>query len=604
MRTATKDKVKDDLYRRRHSLAHVLAQAVLQVRPKAQLGFGPPTDNGFYYDFLFDEPLTHDDLAEVETRMKAILKEKQGFEDRLVSIDEAIGNLTAQGATLKAEYAEELKNQGETELSFYVNGPFTDMCEGPHVENTIRIPANCFQLDTLAGAYWRGDERREQLTRIYGLAFESGKELKAYLEQRKLALERDHRKLGQELDLYTISEDVGVGLPLWLPNGTVIRDELEALAKETEFRAGYQRVSTPHITKANLYYTSGHLPHYQDDMFPPMQLPDEEPYYLKPMNCPHHHMIFDSRPRSYRDLPLRLSEYGQVYRYERSGALSGLLRVRGMSMNDAHIYCAPEQVEDEFAAVLEMHRYYYEMFRMTDFWMRLSVHGESSRDKYVDNAEAWVESEKSIRRVMDRMDVRYEEVSGEAAFYGPKVDFQIKNVVGREETASTNQLDFAVPPRFGLKYIGADGGEHTPYVIHRAPLGTHERFVSFLIEHFGGAFPTWMAPVQVRVLPISDEVMPFCDRIATELRDDLIRVDIDASGESFNKRLRTAITRKIPNMLIVGAREASDGKVTWRRYCVKNQTTMPFDTFRRIVSEMRAKRIMDNFADIELPSGE
>lgn len=601
MRMATKDKVKDDLYRQRHSLAHVLAQAVLQVRPKAQLGFGPPTEHGFYYDFLFDTPITQDDLPEIEQRMRRIIKEKQTFERRLVAVDQAIEELRNQGATLKVEYAEELKNQGESELSFYINGPFTDMCEGPHVDKTSEIPLNCFKLDAVAGAYWRGDEKREMLTRIYGLAFQTKEELNAYLEQRKLAQERDHRKLGQELDLFVIDEAVGLGLPLWLPNGTVIREELEKLAKEVEFRGGYQRVATPHITKAGIYLTSGHLPHYQHDMFPPMVLEDEdEPYYLKPMNCPHHHRIFASRPRSYRDLPFRLAEYGQVYRFERHGALSGLLRVRGMSMNDAHIYCMPEQVEDEFARVLEMHRIYYEMFRLTDFWMRLSMHDEN-KDKYVANVDAWKESEAAIQRVLQKMDIRFEVGKGEAAFYGPKVDFQIKNVIGREETASTNQLDFAVPPRFGLTYIGSDGREHTPYCIHRAPLGTHERFISFLIEHFGGAFPTWMSPVQVRIVPVSDEVLEYAERLCETLRADLFRADVDASSESFNKRLRIAITRKIPNMLVVGRNEASDSTVTWRRYAVKEQKTLPFDTFKSILGQMRARRIMDNFPDVQLP---
>ncbi len=600
MRIATKEKVKDDLFERRHSLAHMLAQAVLELRPNAQLGFGPATDNGFYYDFLFDEPLTPEDLPKIEERMRAIIKQKQPFSCRTMPLREAVELLESQNAPLKAEYARELESQGVTELSFYDNGPFSDMCEGPHVEGTERVPTTCFKLDTLAGAYWRGDEKREQMTRIYGLAFESKKELKAFLEQRKLAMERDHRKLGRELDLYHIEEEVGVGLPLWLPNGTVIREELEKLAKEIEFRAGYQPVCTPHITKASLYYTSGHLPHYQDDMFPPMQLPDEEPYYLKPMNCPHHHMIFACRPRSYRDLPVRLSEYGTVYRYERSGALSGLLRVRGMSMNDAHIYCAPEQVEAEFESVLEMHRYYYELFRLSDFWMRLSLH-EENKDKYVANRDAWESSEVAIQRVLERLDIPFESVTGEAAFYGPKVDFQIKNVIGREETASTNQLDFAVPPRFGLAYTGSDGGDHTPYVIHRAPLGTHERFISFLIEHFGGAFPTWMSPLQVRVIPISAEVRDYAERLVTGLRDRLFRVDMDDSSESFNKRLRTAITSKIPNMLIVGGKEAADSAVTWRRYTVKQQRTMPFDTFCSILEAMRTQRTMDNFTDVELP---
>jgi len=590
------------LYKIRHSLAHVMAQAVLQIRPKAKLAFGPPIEHGFYYDFDLGDPITPEDLADIESRMRKIINEKQKFDSFSRPVDEAIKHLATLGENYKVEYAEELKARGETELGFYKNGSFEDMCRGPHVEHTGQLPADSFALDNIAGAYWRGDEKRPQLTRLYALAFPTKEGLKEYQELRRLARERDHRKLGTELDLYIISDKIGPGLVLWLPNGTVLKDELENYAKEIEFRAGYVRVSTPHITKESLYLTSGHLPYYKDSMFPPMKMEGEEPYYLKPMNCPHHHMIYASRPRSYRDLPLRLAEYGTVYRYEDSGALSGLLRVRMLSMNDAHIYCRPDQLRTEFRAVLDMHEMYYKKFRLSDFWMRLSLHDPENTEKYVNDPEAWKYSEDIIRDVLKEMNIRYEEAKGEAAFYGPKVDFQIRNVIGREETASTNQLDFAMPARFELTYIAEDGKEHRPYIIHRAPLGTHERFLAFLIEHFGGAFPTWMAPVQIKIIPVADKFYGYAEKLQQELSQKLLRVEIDQSSETFNKKIRNAVTRKIPNMLIVGGKEEEELAVTWRRYCTKDQRTLKAAEFSALVSSMVRERTMDNFSDEELPT--
>lgn len=597
------DKSQDELYKIRHSLAHVMAQAVLQIRPKTKLAFGPPIEQGFYYDFDFGEPISPDDLPEIEQRMKAIIKEKQAFSQFSRTAEEAVEYLKSQGEVYKVEYAQELIGKGEKEIGFYRNGPFEDMCRGPHVKHTGELPGDAFALESIAGAYWRGDEKRPQLTRLYAVAFKTKAELEQYQEQKRLAKERDHRKLGAELEIYTINDQVGPGLILWLPNGTVIREQLEAYAKEVEFRAGYQRVSTPHITKANLYVRSGHLPYYKASMFPPMAMEGEEdPYYLKPMNCPHHHMIYSSRPRSYRELPLRLAEYGTCYRYEDSGALSGLLRVRMLSMNDAHIYCTPEQLRSEFRAVLDLHTMYYKKFRIADFWMRLSLSDDKNSDKYVNNPEAWAYSERVIREVLDESKSPYEAVHGEAAFYGPKVDFQIRNVIGREESASTNQLDFAMPINFDLTYIGEDGKAHRPYIIHRAPLGTHERFLAFLIEHFGGAFPTWMAPLQVRIVPIGEKCTEYAQRVRDELFNQLIRVDIDLSGESFNKRLRNAITKKIPNILILGGKEAENEAVTWRRYCVEEQRTLPLTEFITLLKRIQSERLMDNFADEALPS--
>jgi len=595
------EKGDDPLYRRRHSLAHVLAQAVQRLFPGTHLGFGPPVEHGFYYDFQFSEPFDPEALPQVEAEMRRILAENQPFECRQVPPGQAVQELEAAGEALKAEYVRELAERGQ-EISFYQNGAFTDLCAGPHVEKSSQIPSDCFALDAVAGAYWRGDQSREMLTRIYGLAFSDKKELKAFLQQREEAKKYDHRKLGKELELFMISEQVGAGLPLWLPNGTVLRDELEKLAREWEQRQGYQRVATPHLTNEQLFYTSGHLPYYKEGMFPPMALEEGQNYYLKPMNCPFHHLVFGHRPRSYRELPLRLAEYGQVYRYEPSGTLAGLLRVRGMCMNDAHIYCTPEQLEDEFRAVLDLHRHYYDMFRISRYWMRLSLHDPENKKKYVDNPQAWRQSEEAIRRVMDGMGIDYEEAPGEAAFYGPKVDFQIRNVVGREETASTNQLDFAVPERFNLTYIGADGEMHTPYCIHRAPLGTHERFLAFLMEHFKGAFPTWMAPTQVRVIPVHVENFgEYAERLAGELRQDLFRAEADLGPDSLNKKIRQASTSKIPNVLVVGGQEQETGSVTWRRFGVSEQRGLPFAEFRSILARMRQERTMDNFADVALP---
>lgn len=596
-------KEKDPLYRRRHSLAHVLAQAVQKLYPGTRLGFGPPVENGFYYDFEFpqDTRIQPEDLPAIEKEMRRIIAEKQSFEFRELSGDEGIRMLEGMGERLKAEYAGTLSTDSPT-LGFYRCGPFEDMCAGPHVETTANIPSDCFRLDSIAGAYWQGDEKREMLTRIYGLAFTNKKEVDEFIKLREEARQFDHRKLGKELEIYMISDEVGPGLPLWLPNGTVLRDELEKLARDTEFQRGYVRVVTPNLTDGRLFETSGHLAHYKEGMFPAMAVDEGRQYYLKPMNCPFHHLIFGNRPRSYREMPLRLAEYGTVYRYEPSGTLAGLLRVRGMCMNDAHIYCTPEQLEAEFRDVLEMHREYYEKFRISRFWMRLSVHDPANTQKYVENPEAWQSSEDIIRRVLEGMDIEYEEGFGEAAFYGPKVDFQIRNVVGREETASTNQLDFAIPQRFGLTYVGADGQHHTPYCIHRAPLGTHERFLAFLIEHFKGAFPTWMAPLQVRIVPVHVEhVGDYAHKLAGTLHQMGFRVDVDDGSDSFNKKIRLAATTKIPNVLVLGEREKETEAVTWRRYCVKEQRSMPFAEFADLLKKMREARTMDNFADAPLP---
>lgn len=590
----------DRLYKIRHSLAHVLAQAVLELRPGAKLAFGPPIDTGCYYDFMFDTPLTSDDFPEIEKRMRRIIGERQEFVGAKRSAAEALAYLERTGQQFKHEYCAELVAQGESEIGFFTNGPFEDMCAGPHVDHTGAIPPDCFAIDSLAGAYWRGSEKNPQLTRVYCLAFNNKIELKEYLEKRKLAQERDHRKLGKELELFLISDQVGPGLALWMPNGTVVREALETFAKETEARHGYVRVATPHIAKEELYVTSGHLPYYKDGLFPPMQIEGESNYYLKAMNCPHHHIIFGHRPRSYRELPLRMAEYGTVYRFEPSGTLAGLLRVRSIAQNDAHIYCTLEQLKSELIDTFNMTIEYYRKFRFQNIRVRYSTHDPKNKEKFVDNPELWQFSEKIVREVIEEVGVEHFLGEGEAAFYGPKIDFQATTLLGREESISTTQLDFAQPLRFNLSYIGEDGREHRPFVVHRAPLGSHERFLAFLIEHLGGAFPTWMAPVQALIVPVAENFVAYANEIAATLRNDLFRVEVDSSSNSFNKRIREGIVRKIPNVVVVGGREAEQRTVTLRRYCVKEQESLPLDRFVGRMKRLVSDRIMDNFADVPL----
>jgi threonyl-tRNA synthetase len=599
------DEQGDELHRIRHSLAHVLAQAVTKLRPGTTLGFGPAIDDGFYYDFLLSEPLSEEDFPAIEKEMKHIIKQQQAFQMEDLPAEQALARIDGMGEPYKRQYAQELiEKNGLSSLRFYTNGTFVDMCEGPHVANTRELPLGAFKLRSLAGAYWRGDSRNVMMTRIYAWAFSSKEDLEAHVKRHAEALARDHKKLGKELDIFVIDEAIGKGLPLWLPNGTAIREELEKLAKEIEFKAGYVRVATPHLARESLYYQTGHLPYYAPHMYPPMEVREssevegkafevKEVYRLRPMNCPHHHRIFAARLRSYRDLPLRLAEYGHVYRFEDSGALSGLLRVRGMCMNDAHIYCTEDQIEDEFVAVMDMHRKVYEILGLSDYYMRFSTwdpEDPKGRDKYVDNPEAWERSQDMVRRAMLRTDVPFREVKGEAAFYGPKIDVQFRTVTGREETASTNQLDFAVPARMGLTYRGADNTEHHPYVIHRAPLGTHERFVAFLIEHFGGAFPTWLAPVQVRVVTVANAFDETARKLVAELRDRMVRAEFDGSSETMGKKIREAVTQKIPNILVIGEREVADNTVALRRYGSRDQRTLPVAQFLELVERAMRER--------------
>ena len=595
---------KDDLYRIRHSLSHVLAQAVLEVRPGSKLGFGPPVDDGFYYDFILSSPLSSDDFADIEKRMRRIIGEDQAFTEENLPYAEAMARIDAMGEPYKKEYAQELFEKKNLQtLRFYRNGPFLDMCEGPHVPSTKAIPPDAFKIRSLAGAYWRGDSKNVIMTRIYALAFRTKDELKAHIKAFEEAQQRDHKKLGKELSIFTLSDDIGKGLPLWMPNGTAIRDELEKYMVELEFKGGYHRVATPHIAKTSLYYQTGHLPYYAKHMFPFMTTEETgadgvthtEQYVLKPMNCPHHHLIFKAEPKSYRDLPLRYAEYGHVYRYEDSGSVSGLLRVRGMCMNDAHIYCTEEQIEDEFLAVMRMHQELYATMGIKNYYMRFSTwdpEDPKGREKYVDNPGAWERSQDMVRAAMVKSGLPFREVKGEAAFYGPKIDFQFKTVTGREETASTNQLDFAVPERMDLSYVAPDGTLKRPYIIHRAPAGTHERFIAFLIEHFGGAFPTWLAPVQVRVITVGENYDAYGKRLLADLRAHFVRAEFDANNDTMGKKIRNGAKAKIPVLLILGEKEESAGTVTVRRYGREEQLTIPYEEFRAtLLDDIRTRKL-------------
>ena len=577
---------------------------MLEVRPGSKLGFGPPVDDGFYYDFILSSPLSSDDFADIEKRMRRIIGEDQAFTEENLPYAEAMARIDAMGEPYKKEYAQELFDKKSLQtLRFYRNGPFLDMCEGPHVPSTKAIPPDAFKIRSLAGAYWRGDSKNVIMTRIYALAFRTKDELKAHIKAFEEAQMRDHKKLGKELSLFTLSDDIGKGLPLWMPNGTAIRDELEKYMVELEFKGGYHRVATPHIAKTSLYYQTGHLPYYAKHMFPFMTAEETgadgvthtEQYVLKPMNCPHHHLIFKAEPKSYRDLPLRYAEYGHVYRYEDSGSVSGLLRVRGMCMNDAHIYCTEEQIQEEFLAVMRMHQELYATMGIKNYYMRFSTwdpEDPKGREKYVDNPGAWERSQNLVRAAMDASGLPYREVKGEAAFYGPKIDFQFKTVTGREETASTNQLDFAVPERMDLSYVGPDGTAVRPYIIHRAPAGTHERFIAFLIEHFGGAFPTWLAPVQVRVITVGETFDAYGKRLLADLRAHFVRAEFDANNDTMGKKIRNGAKAKIPVLLILGEKEESAGTVTVRRYGKEEQLTIPYEEFRAtLLDDIRTRKL-------------
>jgi threonyl-tRNA synthetase len=560
------------LYKIRHSAAHIMAQAVVEMFPEAKYTIGPPVENGFYYDFELPEPISQDDLPKLEKRMRQIIAGQHVFEKEVLSGDKARNIFKDQPYKLELidgleqggldEYGEPLDEKPE--ISIYKSDSFVDLCRGPHVDNTKQINPSAIKIMSIAGAYWRGDENNKMLTRIYGTAWEKPQELKDYLKMLEEAKKRDHRKLGKQLEIFVFDEEVGPGLPLWLPNGGILIEELEKLAKEMEEQAGYHRVRTPNLTKEDLFIKSGHLPYYAESMYPPMELEGVK-YYVKPMNCPMHHKIFDTRPRSYRELPMRLAEYGTCYRYEKSGELFGLMRVRSMQMNDAHIYTSEEQFEQEFMAVVELYRKYFELFGIEKYVMRLSLHSKAGLGKkYVDNERLWIKTEEMVRKAMDNGGVPYVEAEDEAAFYGPKIDVQIWSAIGKEFSLATNQVDFAQPERFDLKFINSAGEEEMPLCIHRAPLSTHERMIGFLIEHYAGAFPVWLCPEQVRVIPITDDQNEYADGIARQLKDAGIRASADLSSERMNAKIRNAQLMKVPYMLVVGNNEMEAGTVSLR----------------------------------------
>ena len=593
------------LHRLRHSAAHVMAEAVLQLYPEAKIAIGPAIDTGFYYDFDLgtDEngrPRTFspEDLQEIERRMRQIIAGRHPFVYRQVDADEARQIFKDQ--PYKLELIEGLSKGAVDEygnetdvpvvISTYRHDTFEDLCRGPHLENTGQIPPDAFKLTSVAGAYWRGDEHNPMLQRIYGTAWRNKKDLSEYLLMLEEAKKRDHRKLGKDLEIFIFDDEVGPGLPLWLPNGGIMIEELEDLAKEMEQKAGYQRVRTPHLTKEDLFLRSGHLPYYAESMYPPMDLEGVR-YYVKPMNCPFHHKIYASKPRSYRDLPLRLAEYGTCYRYEKSGELFGLLRVRSMQMNDAHIYCAEEQFEQEFMAVVNLYLEYFRLFDIEKYVMRFSTHHPKGLGKkYVDNERLWLKTEDMVRRAMQNGGIPFVEVSDEAAFYGPKIDVQVWSAIGKEFTLATNQVDFAQPARFDLVFTNRDGQEEIPLCIHRAPLSTHERMIGFLIEHYAGDFPVWLAPEQVRVIPITDAHNAYAESIAARLRDQGVRASADTGQERMNAKIRSAQLMKVPYMPVVGDQEAANGTLSLRKRDGSRQNDLSVEQFVALVQERIAQR--------------
>ena len=544
-----------------HSSAHLMAEAVEALYPGVKFWVGPALDKGFYYDIdLGGQHISEEDLVAIEKKMNELAKQNNAYQRKEISKQEAVTYFQEKSDEYKLDL---LQGLDDGSITFYTQGQFTDLCRGPHIPHTGFIKA--IKLTSIAGAYWKGDEKNKMLTRLYGVTFPNQKELDEYLLMLEEAKKRDHRKLGKELGIFTMDDDVGAGLPLWLPNGTVIIEELEKLAKQTEEDAGYKRVVTPHIAKESMYLTSGHLPYYADSMFPPMEL-DGTKYYLKAMNCPHHHKIFDAEPKSYKDLPFRIAEYGTCYRYEQSGELFGLMRVRCLHMNDAHIYCSKEQFAAEFRAVNDMYIKYFKIFGIDKYVMRLSLHEPTKLGaKYVNEPELWKETEAMVRNVLIESNIPFVEVPDEAAFYGPKIDVQIWSVIGREFTLATNQVDFNSGNKFKLNYVNQNNQPEVPLIIHRAPLGTHERFIGFLLEHYAGKFPVWLAPLQVKILPISDKFMDYALEVKQELRAIGVRVEIDDRSEKIGKKIRDTELSRVPYMLVVGEKEAAERKLAVRR---------------------------------------
>ncbi|HQV29469.1 MAG TPA: threonine--tRNA ligase [Thermoflexales bacterium] len=592
--------IPEALYKVRHSLAHVMAEAVLDFFPEAKPTIGPPIDTGFYYDFAVEKPFTPEDLEKIQARMKEVLAKNVGFARREVS--EAEARALFKDNPFKLELIDGL-TRGEDDMgekaddalpaiTVYTQDTFTDLCRGPHVASTREINREAFALSASSAAYWRGNEKNPVLQRIYGLAFATPQELADHQKMVEEAKRRDHRKLGAELEIFMFDDEVGPGLPLWLPNGAVMIEQVETLAKKMELEAGYERVRSPHLAKEDLFLHSGHLPYYAEGMFPPMVLEDGAKYYMKPMNCPFHHKLYANKPRSYRDLPVRFAEYGTCYRFEQSGELFGLMRVRSMQMNDAHIYCTEEQFEQEFMNVIQLYLKYFQIFGIDKYVMRLSKHArEGLGKKYVDNEPMWIKTEDMVRRAMVNGNVPFFEAENEAAFYGPKIDVQVYSAIGKEFSLATNQVDFAVPPRFNLTYVDRDGQEKTPLCLHRAPLGTHERFVGFLIEHYAGVFPVWLAPTQAMIIPIADRHVEYARQVEKRLVAEGMRVKVDDGTERMQNKIRKAQGMKIPYMLVVGDKEREADAVSLRLRTGEDLKAVGVGAF---IS--RAKGVIDAYA--------
>jgi len=571
----------DSLQVFRHSAAHLLAAAVLELYPDVKLGIGPPIETGFFYEFVRKEPFTQDDLEKIEAKMHELAAKDFPNERKLIPKPEAIELYRKSNQEFKCELVEEKAT--EPMVSFYSTGKFIDFCRGPHIPSTGRIKA--FKLMNVAGAYWKGKESNPQMQRIYGACFIDQKELDEYLHNLEEAKRRDHRRVGKELGLFTVSDQVGAGLPLWLPKGATIRRLLEEYILEKERRAGYQHVYTPDLAKVDLYVRSGHWSHYHEDMFPTMDLETEQ-LVLRPMNCPHHILVYESKKHSYRDLPVRIAELGTMYRYERSGVLSGLSRVRCMTLNDAHIFCTPEQIKEEFAGVMRLVEQAYRDLGITQYTYRLSLRDKLHSEKYVDNDEMWDLAERMLHEAMDSLKLPYTEAPGEAAFYGPKLDIQLADVMGHQETYSTIQIDFHLPNQFQLGYVGADGQAHRPVMIHRGVISTMERMVSYLIELYAGAFPVWLAPVQAVVLPITERQNDYAKQVLEKLLDAEVRAELDDRNEKLQSKIRDAQLQKVPYMLVIGGKEAEAGTVSVRHRAKGDLGPRPLEQFR---ADLRAE---------------
>jgi len=570
----------------RHSLSHILALAVKRIYgDKVKFGTGPATENGFFYDFEFSQPLNKSDFAKIQAEMEKIIKENIPFCKKILTVKKSQTFFKKEEQPYKLHLLKVLAEEGVKSVTHYQLREFEDLCAGPHLKKTGEIKIGSFALTKIAGAYWQGNEQNPMLTRISGLAFTDKKALKKYLAWQEEAKKRDHRKLGKELDLFVFSDLVGPGLPLLTPKGSIIRQELEKFVVEEETRRGYLRTYTPEIAKVDLYKKSGHWDHYREDMYSPINI-DGEDYVLRPMTCPHQFMIYNSRPRSYRDLPLRYAELARMYRKEQSGELTGLIRVMGFTLSDAHIICRPDQLEEEFKKVLELVQYSMKILGIKDFWYRFSQWDSNNKEKYIDDKEAWDKSQSSMKKILNKMKLKYEEEKGEAAFYGPKLDIQMRNVNGKEDTAITIQVDFAMPKRFGMVYTDQHGKEQTPMVIHRSSIGCIERTMAFLIEQYAGAFPVWLSPVQVKIISVGKAHAKYCDKLAKEFSDNNIRTEVDNENETVGKKIRQAISEKVPYIIVIGDKEIKSGKLAVRKRDSQKTETI---AKKKFVEEIKKK---------------